>query len=339
MQLISINISNLLSFPYQKNFSQEKKIHFDIHKKWGLNILIWPNGSWKTNFIEIISQLIKIGLIKDFVYKENKDNPKESIKENKRLLENIVPHFSYENQPSTVDMEFHISQNDKENMLFLQKNRELINNIIKTYSWIKYTIPECKKEKIMNLQTLHTQFSVNTKNKTTKIINTQKNKETNFALNYMKYQELFQIAIMIYNTKIKKTNEISRYPLKNTFAHLYNTRNFYHIKKIKNSYNLRDDFIKNKNYRENNSLLWYALCIKKIYNIILNRSEENKDKAITDEYIQKQLQQSLFYNSLKKTIKKYLDLDIKVKYQNDEIDLIFINNLNQEQTIYSLSNW
>lgn len=33
MQLISANISNLLSFPYQEQFSEEKKIHFDISKK------------------------------------------------------------------------------------------------------------------------------------------------------------------------------------------------------------------------------------------------------------------------------------------------------------------
>ncbi len=343
MQLISINISNLLSFPYQEHFSEEKKIHFDVHKKWGLNILIWPNWSGKTNFLEIISQIIKIGLIKDFVYQENNKEPDQSIKENQWPLENMKPHFSYTDKPSTVDIEFHISTNDKENMLFIQKEKDIFSQIIKTYSTIKYDIPTCNSNKIKNLQTLHIQFSIDTQNKTAHIINKQKNKTEAFALHYLIYQELFQLGIMIYNTKIKKSDELGRYPLKNTFGQLYNTRNFYHLKKESNNHNLREEFIKKKNYRENNSLLGYALCIKKLHNIISHTSEENrneiiKENTITEKYVEQQLNHSLFYNSLKKSIKKYLELDIKVKYENNHIELLFINSLQQEQTIHSISN-
>lgn len=343
MQLISINISNLLSFPYQEHFSEEKKVHFDVNKRWGLNILIGPNGSGKTNFLEIITQIIKVGLIKDFVYTENNETPKESIKENQRPLENMVPHYSYPDKPSTVDVEFHISINDKENMMFLQKEREKFTEIINTYSNIDYKIPICDTKDIKNLQTLHIQFSIDTTKKTAHIINKQKKKVDIFALTYIIYQELFQLAIMLYNNKIKKSDDLGRYPLKNTFGHLYNTRNFFHLKKNNNHNNLREEFISKKNYRENNSLLGYALCIKKIHNIITHTSEENRDQKIekieiTEEYIEKQLENSLFYNSLKRSIKKYLELDLKVLYKDNYIELYFINKLKQQQNIYNISN-
>lgn len=145
--------------------------------------------------------------MKDFVYIENNEKPQQSITENQRPLENIFPHFSYSDKPSKVDMEFHISKNDKENMLFIQKEKEIFSKIINTYSNIKYQIPVCDTKKIQNLQTLHVQFEIDTKNKTVHIINKQKNKVDKFALEYIMYQELFQIAIMIYNNKIKKSDE------------------------------------------------------------------------------------------------------------------------------------
>ncbi|HCY20989.1 TPA: hypothetical protein DIC40_03955 [Patescibacteria group bacterium] len=170
-------------------------------------MLIGPNGSGKTNFLEIITQLIKVGLIKDFVYTEN-NGIQNSIIENQWPLENMIPHFSYQDKPSIVDMEFHVSENDKENMLFIQKKQEIFSKIIETYSTTKYKIPVCDIEKIKNLQTLHIQFTIDTTNKTAHISNKSKNKIENFAIEYLIYQELFQIAIMIYNNNIKKSDEL-----------------------------------------------------------------------------------------------------------------------------------
>jgi septum formation topological specificity factor MinE len=131
---------------------------------------------------------------------------KDSIKETKRLLENINPHFSYQDKPSIVDIELHIAQNDKDNMAFIQKQKAIFKDIINKYSDIKLDIIECSTEEINNLQTLHIQFNINTEKQTTKITNRQKNKAEKFALDYIIYQELFQIAIIIYNNKIKAEN-------------------------------------------------------------------------------------------------------------------------------------
>ncbi|HCY20990.1 TPA: hypothetical protein DIC40_03960 [Patescibacteria group bacterium] len=74
----------------------------------------------------------------------------------------------------------------------------------------------------------------------------------------------------------------------------------------------------------------YALCIKKLHNIITHTSEENRDQKednykLTEENIEKKLENSLFYTSLKKSIKKYLNLELKVSYKNEHIELYFIN--------------
>ena len=343
MQLISVNISNILSFPYQETLSDEKKIHFDINKNWGVNILIGPNWSGKTNFLEIISQIIKVGLIKDFVYDEDINKKKNSISENIWPLDKIIPHFSYKDKPSTIDIEFHISPNDKDNMLFLQKEKDTFNNILKEYTTTNYQIKEYDSNEIKNIQTLHLEFTIDTKKQTAKITNKQKNRINNFTIEYLMYQELFQIMIHIYNTKIKKTDDLWRYPLKNTFWHLYNTRNFFHIKKDEVNESLRDDFIAKKDYRENNSLLWYALCIKKIYNIISNTSEENRDQKINSEEltvnkINEKLENSLFYTSLKKSIKKYLNFTLETSFNNWKIGIHFTDSIGQKQTIHSISH-
>jgi ABC-type branched-subunit amino acid transport system ATPase component len=47
--------------------------------------LIWPNWSGKTNFLNIINQLFRVGLIKEFVYDKE---ILESWKTNK--LENVI---------------------------------------------------------------------------------------------------------------------------------------------------------------------------------------------------------------------------------------------------------
>lgn len=92
-------------------------------------------------------------------------------------------------------------------MLFIQKEREIFSNIISTYSSINYTISQCKDEDIKNIETLKLEFSINTQTKTSKITNNQKDIASQFAVEYLQYQELFQIAIMIYNTKIKKSDQ------------------------------------------------------------------------------------------------------------------------------------
>lgn len=339
MQIKSVNISNVLSFPHQKTILDENKINFDLNKKSGLNILIWPNWSGKSNFLNIIAQLIKYWLVKDFVYQENPENPQNSITENIWPLQNLGPHFSYTDKKSIVDIEFAMSANDKNNMIFIQKNKKTLENIINQYSSLKFKIKNCKPRDIINTNYINIRFKIDNKNKRTSIQNKNKSDLNNFIVDYLIYQELFQIAIIIYNEKIRKKWENNRYPLKNTFAYLHNNRNFHNLQKWDNKHKLWNDFISQKNYKENDPLLWYALCMKKIYSILKYRSKDHRKIKLTKKYIDETLSKSIFFNSLKKSIQKYLNLSIEVVYKNKTIELIFINSLGQKQTIYSISHW
>lgn len=343
MQIVSVHISNLLSFPYQEQQDLMIGTYFDIHQNWGVNVLIWPNGSGKTNFLEIITQILKTGLIQDYIYNNQATDIHQYIVHNPQYLENIKKHFAYQDKPSLVDIELHMTANDKENMLFLQKQKIILNTILERYTALPYRILECWTEAIQRLQTLHIQFSVDTENKTATIINKQKTNEEQFAVEYLNYQELFQIAINIFNETFKKDDEKAFYPLKNTFWYLWSTRNFNSIQDGEITPKLWESYINKKNKSEYGLLIGYALCIKKIRNIIYHRSEENieekqKKEVITSETIEKKLENSLFYKSLKENIKKYIDKEIKIKYKDKEIWLFFVDNMWQQHDIHDLSD-
>lgn len=68
MKISKIKISNLFTFPYIKGFNSKKGLIFDDKEKSNFNILIGPNGSGKTNFLYIINQIFRSGLINQFYY-------------------------------------------------------------------------------------------------------------------------------------------------------------------------------------------------------------------------------------------------------------------------------
>jgi putative ATP-dependent endonuclease of OLD family len=64
MKIVSVKISNLMSFQYIPNLENAASIMFETKKELTpLSILIGPNGSGKTNFFQIISDCIQKGLM------------------------------------------------------------------------------------------------------------------------------------------------------------------------------------------------------------------------------------------------------------------------------------
>ncbi|HCB51702.1 TPA: hypothetical protein DEP21_03975 [Patescibacteria group bacterium] len=128
-----------------------------------------------------------------------------------------MPHFLYTQKPSTIEIELKITNNDKENMFFIQKQKELFNSIIKTYSTIDYTIPSCQTTQIQEIEKIHIRFSIDTTIQTATLIQSKKSESEQFVLDYLIHQELFQLCIILYNEKIRKADQRGFYPLKNTF--------------------------------------------------------------------------------------------------------------------------
>ena len=66
MKIRELKISNLMSFPYVENLDDFDWMDFEkIDNSSDMNILIWANGSGKSNFIEIINQFCR-NLIFDY---------------------------------------------------------------------------------------------------------------------------------------------------------------------------------------------------------------------------------------------------------------------------------
>lgn len=349
MLINSIKISNILSFPYLENIDSNPGISFYNHGKWNVNILIWPNWSGKTNFLEIITQTIQIWLMNDYIYNWNIQDQHDTITQSPQSLRSIKAHFSHPDKPSNIKLELQISDNDKENIYFLQKKKDIFNKIIEDYSNLKSFIPDWKVGEIKTNQTITLEFYINTTNQTIELIDRPRTILESMIINYLTNQELFQICIMIYNIT-KPDTERSLYPLKNNFWYISSIRNFDDLANKETKIELREQYVAQKNSFNNSSTIWYALCIRKILNIINHSSEENAhqtDKTIeyTQENIDQKLKNSLFFKSLQDNITKYLDFKLQVRYCQNwwcvnawKIELLFVDKIWQIQKLWDLSH-
>lgn len=125
-----------------------------------MNILIGPNGSGKSNFLEIINQVFKVGLIRDYVYHrefiQNKDIPDNTtISHQPVLLESLTPHMSTPDKPSHAQITLILNQNDVDNLLFVIKYRDILQDIIRTYSSLDVSFPIVSPDAVTFVTTLH----------------------------------------------------------------------------------------------------------------------------------------------------------------------------------------
>jgi len=338
MQLANVKISNLISFPYVANLAKEKGIAFSHTGKWGVNILIWPNGSGKSSFLEIINQIFKVGLMRDYIYNKHLlgfENQLDSvIVEHKMHLKNLEKNFESPDKNSRVHMTLILHKNDYDNLGFLCKYAKEINSIIKKYSSLNVQFSCIDFDKLLEHDHMKFHFLIDVKNEKIILDTKHLTSEQKFILNYIINQELVQICMNIYNDIEKKDNERERYPLKNTFAILGSHRNFGDI--------IHDDsrlahispkkwsmYITGQNTKTYYSIsIGYYLCMMKLWEVIDSMQEKTKEfqnNDFSDLYKQiykNELKQSDFYVRLNALIQKYLWMSLVVKYENG--DFIFL---------------
>ena len=91
MKISRIKISNLFTFPYIKGFNGKKGLIFDAKEKNNFNILIGPNWSGKSNFLDIINQIFRFWLVDNYSYDKTiiennqKDKFKDVIKQKRKI--------------------------------------------------------------------------------------------------------------------------------------------------------------------------------------------------------------------------------------------------------------
>jgi hypothetical protein len=194
---------------------------------------------------------------------------------------------------------------------------------------------------IMNVDSVSIDFYVDTKNKTIEAKYNGNNPIEQFVFDFLKYEELFHLCIVLFNERIKKAEEQARSPLKNTFALLDSRRNFAHIEETHLNHKAWEHYVGKKDNSSTN-FPGYALCIRKIRDIINNHSEENADSNIPAETldetaIKAKLDASKFFRNLQASIKKYLELDLQLAYHGEDIEFIFIDEDGMQHGIHELS--
>ncbi len=142
MKLISLQMSNVLSFRYFANVGDSPKISFDDD----LNIIIGENGSGKSTALEVINFIFRRVLYKQYnlnqdVYSQrntvNADQRRQVLMPTNNNSFNgfrLDPNWNSESSPQTIRVAVRLDEIDKKNLLYLQTKRDDINKWAERYT-------------------------------------------------------------------------------------------------------------------------------------------------------------------------------------------------------------
>lgn len=142
MKIISLQLSNILSFRYFDNVEDAEKINFDDD----LNIIIGENGSGKSTALEVINFLFRRVLYKQYnlnqdLYSQRKninaDQQKQILLPANNLSFNgfrLDPNWNTDNQPQTIRIVIKLDEIDKKNLQYLQDKRGTLTPWIGRYT-------------------------------------------------------------------------------------------------------------------------------------------------------------------------------------------------------------
>lgn len=319
MQLRRVKISNVLSFPHQENFATFEGVIFDTGEKAVTNTLIWPNGSGKSNFLSIVSQVLKAGLFIDYIYNKEILAMQDSwlfskaITTNQVRLDHVTKHFLYPNKKSMVSMDIVFNRNDYENLLFLCKYRTQINDIIAKYSTLRIQFPEVVYDSLLFYNTLPLVFTIDVQHQKVTLRPQKFTPQQDFLLLYLQHIELIQICMSIYNDYERNSSDRKWYPLKNTFALLSAQRGVAAASLIKDISVMNMDtksILLWKDTSKADPSIWYKLCLSKIMHTIQYAQQDCHDAI--DVCVQRTMDSTPFIRDLNITIRTYLGFSLRV---------------------------
>lgn len=142
MKVISLQLSNILSFRYVDNIGNAEKISFDDD----LNIIIGENGSGKSTALEVINFLFRRVLYKQYSLNQDLYTQRSIVNAEQRrqiLLPvnnlsysgyRLDPNWNTEGQPQTIRIVVKLDEIDKKNLQFLQDKRVILTPWIGRYT-------------------------------------------------------------------------------------------------------------------------------------------------------------------------------------------------------------
>lgn len=330
MQLATIKISNLLSFPFEPDLSKIEGIKFFAQEQKDVNILIGPNGAGKSWFLHIISQFFRTGLMNDYIYTKqyiDEKSPllKNSITLHQQAIQGIRPHFASGDKPSQLSLQLILTEHDYDNLQYISKHRDIFTLLIQKYSSLSIQYPAFSHEQIHDIPSIFTlDCRVDFSTQRFVIDDKKLSAQHKFVLMYFQTLELLQICIDIYNEFERSGKQLPLLPLKNGVAFISSNRTLAHLPSAVDPHT-RNTLIWNKNTSDHHAHIGFYLCVKKIRNIISDHFTLSMTKKDIANYPQR-LEQSEFYVSLQFIIKKYLNKRLYVEYANGLLTLHLIDN-------------
>ena len=206
MKIREVKISNLMSFPFVENLWDMDGMDFEkSEQSLDMNILIWANGSWKSNFIDIVNQFCK-NLIFDYTFDssiiaENKKSDfKKAIKILHKSTSRLTKHTKFQDKPSKLEVVLELFDADFDNIGFVCKNSKKINSIIEKYSDLEYRFPHFELHNIKNeIKEIRIKAEFDEKNQTFIINKSALTPMEIFSLICIQERELLYICMHIYN--------------------------------------------------------------------------------------------------------------------------------------------
>ena len=322
-----------MSFPYVDNLDDFNWIDFEKQDdSLDMNILIWANGSWKSNFIETINQFCR-NLIFDYIFDPKiieewrKAEYKKSIQLVPKTAYKLSKNIKYQDKPSKIEILVELFDCDFDNIWFVCKNAKKINSIIEKYSELTYRFPHFSLNHIKNeVKEIRIKADFDEKKQCFIIDKSALTPMEFFSLVCTQERELLYICMHIYNKWERKSSEQLWYPLNNTFTILSSQRDLVEWKYL-NELQDFDNYIFKKNDETNANLEWYYKCLWKIWNIIKKRTqndiEQNKKvknknndelSVEVDESWEARLYQSPFWKQLTSLVEKFVHKTLTIDY-------------------------
>jgi len=209
MKIISLKISNALSFPFLEHFEQtENTIEF----RKDLNILIGANGSGKSNMLEIIFKLLQVHFfeyysIHDAAIHDTTAKPIRVNNDRSTQIQNTISKNKLSQaQDSLVQIEVIPDEGDIKNMLFIHDNKSELHSLL---------IKNCDNSVFFNETSAITEAEIKAISATTfkfkihnfalnsrlllEYLNQHDNISTKFFYNYLKYFNQIQTLLEYLN--------------------------------------------------------------------------------------------------------------------------------------------
>lgn len=220
MKLKALSISNLLSFALV-NIDLPPQFVFEE----GINILIGPNGTGKSNFVAILHEIFEHILFKRYQLgwaRLPEGNDRIEMQKNFISLSSegrqyhLRRHRGFEKYPTEIKLVFQFNDYDRTNMFFVAQHFTTLNNLIKKYSRLTIELYRPPEESVINQLTEFKVTLHQDRGGSYQWLFEKNADENNFVKSYLENFELIRYLIILSN-QLEATQWSS---LRNTFTFL-----------------------------------------------------------------------------------------------------------------------